>query len=821
MPIKKTTATKAESSIKKTPTKEKTSVKKNPSPKSSKKPEEEKVITTKEPLKEKEKQALKSEELLGQWGFLSWIFGPKDAPKEEIEPEIEEEVIPMIKKNEEPEITEPKKIYNAEVIKAAEKIPTPPTKPRYSYNPEDHKPSSTTTPRTSFQQGKVPTNYQKPVFSSQKPASEKKVFWPKQGDSSTQGTQFRSFVNSNNANRWNSRWGQSSYQQKRPTQPVQQFFKKEREATTSSTLVKKEEILIGASINVKEFSEKMGVPVPEIIKTMLANKIIGGINTSIDFDTASLIALEFGVKTRKETEAVSLDDRMTGNLQTILDLDKESEHLEPRAPIVTIMGHVDHGKTTLLDHLRKTTIAGGEAWGITQSIGASTVIHDGKKITFIDTPGHELFTALRARGAKLTNIVIIVIAADDGIKKQTIEAINHAKEANVPMIVAITKIDKPGATNFDLIKNQLAEQGITPEEWWGDTPIVKVSSKTGQGIDELLETISLKAESLDLQYNPQRAVIGVVLESHKEAKHGITTSMIVLSGNLKIWDIIVIHNIYGKVKRMLDRTGKEIKQAVGWDPVMILGLQEVPEPGRIIEGVANEKQAQEKIYQVQDQEHRNQVSGGAQSVLSKIAQGEITQLKLLIKSDSSGSLEAVKHAIGKIVPPENMDIKVIHTDVGNFSESDLSLAQASGGVMVGFNLPLNANFKKKAEQMKIELKNFDIIYELIEYIEAVLKGMIKIELKEVVIGKLEILGIFYKKEKDMIIGGKILEGEARNGASFRVLRGEEIFTTGKITSLQKGQDNVSKITEGHECGMKVKVSKKIEMGDFLEFYVME
>lgn len=611
----------------------------------------------------------------------------------------------------------------------------------------------------------------------------------------------------------------------KPSAPVPPSTPKvAKEAAVSGNLVKKEEIIIGDSITVKEFSEKMGVSFPELIKKFLQNKIMVNINSSIDFDTANIIGEEFGVKVKKEVTNISVDDMLEGNIGAILAADKDSEKTIKRPPVVTIMGHVDHGKTKLLDYLRKTNVTGGEAGGITQSIGASQIVHNGEKITFIDTPGHELFTSLRARGAKITNIVIIVVAADDGIKQQTVEAINHAKDAGVPIIVAVTKIDK-GTNNMEMIKGQLAEHGLTPEEWGGNVPVMPVSSMTGQGIDDLLEMIVLQAEMLDLKYDPTRNGVGVVLEATKDSKQGVLTTILLMTGKLNVGDIIMVHNISGKVKKMLDWNGKETKHVEGGDPVMILGLSDVPEAGRVVEVAANEREAQAKIAKIMEKDKANQNDGSLAQLMSKIQSGDTAQLNLVVKADSYGSLEAVKYSIQNLVCPENIGIKIVHADVGNFNESDLALAQASEGIMLGFNTSFSAALAKKAEQMKVKLKNFDIIYEMNDYLDQILKGMVVIEEKEVYLGKLNLLGIFYKKDKEMIIGGKVIDGEIRNGASFRVTRGEgeeaEIYTQGKITSLKREQENVDKVAVGYECGMKVRVGKKLVEGDVLEFYVME
>jgi len=606
----------------------------------------------------------------------------------------------------------------------------------------------------------------------------------------------------------------------KPTTPIVK-----REAATSGTLIKKQEIIIWDTISVKEFSEKMWVPFPELMKKFMANKILININSNIDFDTAALIGEEFNVKVKRQDGTISVDDMMSGNLNAILDMDKDSEHKIKRAPVVTIMGHVDHGKTKLLDYLRKTNVVSWEAGGITQSIGASQIIHNGEKITFIDTPGHELFTSLRARGAKITNLVVIVIAVDDGIKQQTVEAINHAKDANVPIIVAVTKIDK-WINNIENIKGQMAEHGLVPEDWGGNVPVVPVSGLTGQGVEDLLENIVLQTEMLELQYNPQRNAVGVVLEATKDPKQGVLTTILLMTGTLKVGDVVMIHSTYGKVRKMLDWTGKEISIAQGGDPVMILGIQDVPEAGRVAEVVDTERQAQDKISLVGEKEKAQKDASSLQNTISQIASGDQATLNLVVKADSYGSLEAAKHALEIMPTPENIAIKIIHSDVGTFGESDISLAHASGAIILWFNVPIPASINKKALQLKIVLKTYDIIYEMIEYIDGILKGMIKIEEKEVYLGRLTILGIFFKKEKEMIIGGKVTEGKVKNGAQFKIWRkwesGEdEIIGQGKVTSLKRDQENVDEVNVGYECGMKVRLSKKVVEWDSLEFFIME
>lgn len=596
-----------------------------------------------------------------------------------------------------------------------------------------------------------------------------------------------------------------------------------KEATTSSNLVKKTEVTIEENITVKEFSEKIWVPLPEVMKKLIANGIMTSLNASLDFDTASLIAEDLGVSLKKKEATLDVQSFMEGDLQKILDIDKEAEHQIERAPIVTVMGHVDHGKTSLLDYLRKTSVAGGEAGGITQSIGASMVNYNGKQITFIDTPGHELFTSLRARGAKLTNIAIIVIAADDSVMPQTIESINHAKSAGVPIIIAVTKIDKPW-NNLDQIKADVAKYGLTPEDWWGETPFVGVSSKTGQGIDLLLEYVLLQAEMLELKYNPDRQAVGVVVDAYKDPKQGVVASLIVLTGTLKNGDIIVAYNTYGKVRRMQNRLWKNTGKIMGGEPVQILGFTELPEPGRIVEVVSNEKEAHQRIAFIKESEAKTTGDGALQQFLAQLKAGDqskISELRLILKADGSSSLEALKQAVDGLALPKNVTIKVVHSDVGYFGESDLSLAQASKALLIWFNISMNALLKKKAEGLKIEMKVFDIIYELTDYLNNLLLGMVEVEKEEVVVGKLEILWVFHTETREMTVGGMVKEGKVKNKLKFRVYRGDDILTNGEILSLHRNKDEVKEVNAGEDCGMKVKIWKRIEIGDMLEFYEMQ
>jgi translation initiation factor IF-2 len=622
-------------------------------------------------------------------------------------------------------------------------------------------------------------------------------------------------------------WSTHHRKQTQQSQPT--TTKVEKNYKVSDSLKKKETIVIGDAITVKEFSEKMWVPLPEVMKVLLSNKILVGAQTNIDFDTALLIATEFEVTVTKEQADMNVEDLLSGDLQAILATDKWSDTLESRPPIVTIMGHVDHGKTKLLDYLRSSNVVAGEAWGITQSIWASQTIRNGQKITFIDTPGHELFTSLRARGSKITDIVIIVVSLDDGVKQQTIEAINHAKDAWVPIIVALTKMDL-GLHRIDEIKGQLAAQWLQPEDWWGDIMCVPCSAISGQWVDDLLDCVLLQYEMLERQYNPKRWAVGVVVEAHKDSKQWVTTSLLIMTWTLRIGDIVVIHNTFGKVRKMTDRSGKEIKVATWWDPVMILWMSETPEPWRIAEVVVNEKDANKKVAMILDHEHATAKDTVLHSLLDKISKWDKVQVKLILKADSFGSLEAVKYATSKVTWPDNVEISIAHADIWAITDSDILFAQAAKGILIGYNVDASGTLKKKAEQLKVPIKSFDIIYQYIDYLDQLTQWMIEKEKVAVTIGKLEVLGVFYKKWKDIIFWGKVLEWKIRNNSYFKVTNrtddanedgewGKEI--KGTVTSLQREKDNVNEVAQWYECGMKAKINKKLEVGDIIEYFVWE
>jgi translation initiation factor IF-2 len=780
----------AKSATKKLPAKAKTSAK----------AKEDTIFAVKEKEKDSSAKVLKSDELMWWWGwFLSWLGFKKEVKtvkqkeEEQRKEEEQQESIVLEKPRRSPMSFDKVEQTTTHIVGRKDDSfmsSRPINKPRNA------------APQHGGKQFPSRTGYQwskpfRPAWAASRP--------PQRGDQ-----QHRPF-------------NRPSFQQAKPAvaQPIKVAPKIQKIATTSANLVKKIEIYIDDKITVKEFSEKMWVPLPELMKKLIQNKIMTSITASLDFDTAALIAGEFGIVVKKHDNKVDVQTFMSGDLQAILDMDKDAEHLLPRPPIVTVMGHVDHGKTSLLDYLRKTVVAEGEAWGITQSIWASVVEYNNKKICFIDTPGHELFTSLRARWAKLTNIAIIVVAADDSVMPQTVESIWHAKESGVPIIVAITKIDKPGK-KLDQIKQDLAKYGLTPEDRWGDTPMIGISSKTGQGIPELLETVLLQAEMLDLKYNPDRSAVGVVVDAHKDPKQWVVSTIIVMTGTLKIWDIVVAYNTTGKIRRMQNRKWQSITSATWGEPVQVLGITDLPEPGRIVEVVKNEKEAQEKISLIQEQVSKNSGESVVRQFISQLQSGGVwAELKLILKSDGSSSLEALQQAVNGIQLPKNVTIKIIQANVGYFSDSDLSLAQASGALLLGFNISMNAILKKKADAMKIEMKNFDIIYELTDYLNKLLLGMVEIEQHEVLFAKLEVLAVFFTKNKDMTVWGKVIFGKLHGKPKFTVMRGEDILCTGHVVSLHKNKDEVKEVGEGEECGVKVTTGKRIEIWDIIEFYEMQ
>lgn len=592
-----------------------------------------------------------------------------------------------------------------------------------------------------------------------------------------------------------------------------------RTHTVQEQIKKKEGIIeIPETITVKEFAEKSGVQVPELISTLMKNGVMASINQNIDYDTAAIIADVLGLQVKRSQVAASSENLIAGNLQALL-AGEDPALLLPRAPIVTVMGHVDHGKTAILDAIRKTEVAAGEAGGITQKIGASEVIHEGKHVTFLDTPGHEAFTSMRARGAQITDVVILVVAADEGIKPTTIEAIDHAKDAGVPILVAINKIDREGA-DPDRVKGQLAEHGLQPEDWGGKVPVVLCSAKTGQGITNLLETVLLIAEMEELKANPRRPAVATVVESQLDSSLGPVASVIVNAGALHIGDIIVCGVTSGKVKNMVDSHGVRREEVGPSGAVRIAGLSAVPEAGDILQVVQGEAEAKKVLSEIQAARELGKKKG-LRDLITRLSEGQMTILKIVLKADSLGEVEAIQGAIAKIKNTgEGVLPKVIHSAVGNVSESDVMMAAASSGLVMGFNVTVSARVEAIAKKHGVEVKLYDVIYELLSDIEGLLSGLVEPEEEERVIGHLTIRGMFFRKKSDQVVGGMVTDGALKR-VPFRILREGNAVGTGRITSLKHVDKDVKEAKEGKEYGLRVDANFDFLEGDVIEAYTKE
>lgn len=571
------------------------------------------------------------------------------------------------------------------------------------------------------------------------------------------------------------------------------------------------------TITVKDLSERIGKPAAEIIKKLLLVGIMATINQELDFDTASLVCSEFGIEFE-----LKLEKTFEETLMEVQDKEDKEEELLPRPPVVTIMGHVDHGKTSLLDKIRATNVTAGEAGGITQHIGAYTVSLKGSPITFLDTPGHEAFTSMRARGAQVTDIAVLVVAADDGIMPQTIEAINHAKQAEVPIIVAINKIDKQGA-NPDQVLQQLTNYELLPEEWGGETPVVRVSAKTGEGVESLLENILIMAEIRELKANPDRPARGTIIEARLDKGVGKVATILVQTGTLKIGDNVVAGTSTGKIRAMTDDKGRKVKKAGPSTPVSVTGWDEVPEAGDIIDVVADEKFARELAEERRLRlAAQNEESGSVSlnDLFDKIKKGELKSVKLIIKADVQGSLEAVKQSLSKL-GNEEVDIDIIHGAVGAIKESDVTLADTAKAIIIGFNVRPDANAKALAAQKHIDIRFYDIIYNAIEDIEKAVKGLLEPKFRENVLGSAEVRELFKITGVGIIAGCHVTDGKIVRGAKARLLRNGAVQANTEIASLRHEKDDVKEMAKNFDCGIMLLNYQDIKVGDVIEAYVME
>ncbi len=575
-------------------------------------------------------------------------------------------------------------------------------------------------------------------------------------------------------------------------------------------------VLIPDEIGVGELAARMKKTGAEVVKCLIKNGVMASLSDIIDFDTASFVAEELGCKVEKEV-IVTIEEKLID-----VSEDKE-EDLVLRAPVVVVMGHVDHGKTSLLDYIRKANVVSGEAGGITQHIGAYQVDVGGNPVTFLDTPGHEAFTAMRARGAMVTDIAILVVAADDGIMPQTVESINHAKAANIPIIVAINKMDKPTA-NPDRIMQQLTEYELVPEEWGGDTIVCPISAKTGMGIDALLENLVVLAEVRELKANPNRTAHGAVIEARLDKGRGPVATLLVQNGTLHQGDVIIAGTAVGRVRAMTNDRGEKVTEAGPSVPVEIIGMGEVPGAGDDFHAVADERMARELVEQ-RKHEQKNAANTNVgkvtlEDLFSQIQAGEMKNLNIIVKADVQGSAEAVKASLEKLSNDE-VRVRVIHSAVGAISESDVMLAATSGAIIVGFNVRPDANAKESATRSHVDMRMYRVIYDAINEVEAAMKGMLAPKFKEVDLGRAEVRNVFRITNVGMVAGCYVLDGKMQRGAQMRLLRENIVIYDGAIASLQRFKDSVREVAAGYECGITFEKFQDIKVGDVIEAYLME
>ena len=575
-------------------------------------------------------------------------------------------------------------------------------------------------------------------------------------------------------------------------------------------------VLIPDEIGVGELASRMKKTGAEVVKCLIKNGVMASLSDIIDFDTAAIIAEEMGCRVEKEV-IVTIEERLIDTAE-----DKE-EDLVPRAPVVVVMGHVDHGKTSLLDYIRNANVVSGEAGGITQHIGAYQVDVKGNPVTFLDTPGHEAFTAMRARGAMITDIAILVVAADDGIMPQTVESINHAKAADIPIIVAINKMDKPAA-NPDRIMQQLTEYSLVPEEWGGDTIVCKISAKTGMGVDNLLDMVVLTSEVQELRANPNRTAHGAVIEARLDKGRGPVATLLVQNGTLKQGDVIIAGTAVGRVRAMTDARGKKLDEAGPSVPVEIIGMGEVPGAGDDFHAVADERMARELVEQrkAERKDAINSTVGKVtlEDLFSQIQAGEMKNLNVIVKADVQGSAEAVKASLEKL-SNEEVRVRVIHCAVGAISESDVMLAGTSGAIIVGFNVRPDNNAKDSAARMGVDMRMYRVIYDAINEIEAAMKGMLSPKFREVDLGRAEVRNVFRITGVGMVAGCYVLDGKMQRNAQMRLLRDNIVIYDGAIASLQRFKDSVKEVAAGYECGITFEKFQDIKEGDVIEAYLME
>jgi translation initiation factor IF-2 len=581
-------------------------------------------------------------------------------------------------------------------------------------------------------------------------------------------------------------------------------------------------IELPGSIIVRDLAQKIGKSPIDLIKKLMSNGVMATINQSVDFDTAAIVVGEYGFEAVPEVVEDAAVETGEVPLWRQMIADEDKSKLKPRPPVVTILGHVDHGKTSLLDAIRQTDVAAGEAGGITQHIGAYQIEMKGRTITFLDTPGHAAFTQMRARGAQGADIVILVVAADDGVMPQTKEAIAHAKAARVPIIVAMNKVDKANA-NPELVKKQLAEQELVPDEWGGNTMIIPVSAKLKQGIDDLLEGALLVADNMQINANPSGKVIGTIIEAELDKSKGVIATLLVQNGTLSSGDVVVAGTAHGKLRAMSDYKGKPVKKAGPSMPVLVMGLNEVPSAGDIFQVVGSDKEARvivtERMNTAKEQaQSKKKVS--LEDLFANVQAGEAKELNLIVKADVQGSLDPIVSELKKLGEGE-IGVKVLYTETGNIGDNDVMLASASHAIVLGFNVQADVSARRLAEKEGVDIRLYEIIYRLTEDIEKALKGMLEPVVEEKVLGRAQVLAVFTASKFGKVAGCRVTEGELRRNAKARLYRGTDIVYEGDMGSLRHEKDDVREVRQGFECGVGFKNFKDIQVGDQLVCYVLE
>jgi len=569
------------------------------------------------------------------------------------------------------------------------------------------------------------------------------------------------------------------------------------------------------TLSVRQLADLLKVSVVDVIKQLMRGGIMANINQVIDYEAAAAVASGMGYKAQPQPQAARKAASVISEIKK-QQLSAEAGNLKPRPPVITIMGHVDHGKTRLLDAIRQTNVMDSEAGGITQHIGAYQVEVNGQKITFLDTPGHEAFTAMRARGAQVTDITVLVVAADDGVKPQTLEAIDHAKAAGVPIVVAINKMDKPEA-NPDVVKQQLADAELMIEEWGGDIICVPTSAKNKEGIDTLLENLLLVAEIENLRADPSQPAKGVVIEAEMDKSKGPLATVLVHDGTLKPGDMVVVGNTWGRVKAMFNDAGKRVRKAKPSTPVVILGLHSVPQVGDMLSVVSDEKQARALVEKQQQQEGAVSTVVSLTNILDQIDAGHIKELNIVLKADVQGSIEPIRNSLEKL-STDKVQVRLIHSSSGNITESDVMLAIASRGLIIAFNTSVETGAQRQSEAEGINIRHYNVIYNLVDDVEKALKGMLEPEYVEVIDGRAEVRAIFSSSKKKGVAGTYVTEGRVLRGALIRIRRGDKVLAESTVDSLRRFKDDVKEVTTGYECGISAKGYNDFHVGDILEFY---